>query len=459
VAGVRGLLAALARGASEPSPTALATATAAALVAIAGVVSADSLWLAAIGHTIVETASIPTGVPYAAADSSGWPNALVLSEVWVYLLDSGLGAHGLLLAQIAAVAACFTLVGLDMQRGGATGASAGAALLFLVPPAFSSLVAIRVQLFSLPLFALLALLLRTETRAPSRRIWLLVPLIALWSNLHGAVLVGFAAVGAYLLLERVRRAPATALGVLVACAAALCLTPALLRTPEYFQGVLENEAARRGVGLWARLSLTTPVDIVLVAGAIILVAVALKARPSPWELAVIAGLALLTARTGRSGIWLLLFAAVPAARAIPLRENVRPRVAAAALAVLGGVVGVGLVRGPLTTGAGDRLVAEAVTEAAGTPILADPLLGEQVALAGGKIWVGNPLDAFALADQRLYLDWIEGSPDGDDGLAHSPRVVFVQPGGDAQARLARRGDFREADRDANAVLYVRTGSP
>ena len=67
-----------------------------------------------------------------------------------------------------------------------------------MPACFGPIVAIRGQLFSLPLFAACALLLRAETREPSRRIWLLVPLLALWGNLHGAVLTGAAVAGAYL---------------------------------------------------------------------------------------------------------------------------------------------------------------------------------------------------------------------------------------------------------------------
>ena len=66
------------------------------------------------------------------------------------------------------------------------------ALLLLLPACFGPIVAIRGQLFSLPLFAVCVLLLRAETREPSRRIWLLVPLLALWGNLHGAVLTGAA---------------------------------------------------------------------------------------------------------------------------------------------------------------------------------------------------------------------------------------------------------------------------
>jgi hypothetical protein len=443
------------RSAVAPTSTVLAAATAAALVALVGIIAADSLWLAALGEEIVESGAIPAGVPYAAADSSGWPNVLVLAELIFYVLAAALGEHGLLLAQTAAVAACFIVVGRDMRRAGATDSGAGALLLLLIPAAFPALVAVRVQLFSLPLFALLALLLRAEARTPSRRIWLLVPLLALWANLHGAVLVGLAAAGAYLLLERVRVSPATALAALAASAASVCLTPALLRTPEYFVGVLESEAARRGAGLWEQLSPTSLLGAIFIAGATVVLFLALKARPAPWELAVLAGLAIMSVRTERSGIWLLLFAAVPAAAAVQVRGRVRSGIAGALGAVLGVLVVAGLVQGAVYTGAGDRLLTAARNEAAGTPILADPLVSEQLALAGVTIWIGNPLDAFRREQQRLYLDWTMGLPAGDRALAHAPRAVLVQLGSDAQVRLAAGDVFREAARDARSVLYVR----
>ena len=128
------------------------------------------------------------------------------------------------------------------------------ALLLLVPACFGPIVAIRGQLFSLPLFAVCVLLLRSETREPSRRIWLLVPLLALWGNLHGAVLTGAAVAGAYLIFERGRKRPGESVAVMAASALALCANPALWNTPAYVLGVMQNEAARQAIGLWAPLS-------------------------------------------------------------------------------------------------------------------------------------------------------------------------------------------------------------
>ena len=50
----------------------------------------------------------------------------------------------------------------------------------------------RAQVLSQLLFVTLFLLLVAESRRPSRRVALVVPLLVLWANLHGAVVVGAA---------------------------------------------------------------------------------------------------------------------------------------------------------------------------------------------------------------------------------------------------------------------------
>jgi hypothetical protein len=127
-----------------------------------------------------------------------------------------------------------------------------------------------------------------------------------------------------------------------------------------------------------------------------------------------------------------------------------------ALLIMVGLVVLGIVQGPHRAGAGRMLLRQALAEAAGTPILAESQLGEQVALAGGRVWLSNPIDAFRHRDQRIYVDWLQGEREGDAALAHAPRVVLARPGGPAQRRLARLPAFREIARDDGAVLYVRT---
>ena len=245
--------------AAVPSPSSrltwLSLAFCAGVCALASTIGADARWLAALGREIASLGSIPVGVPYAAAPSAGWVNVPVLGELTFHWLHAIGGDRGLLLAQLVATAASLALLAADMRARGAPDGARAVVLVAVLFAALPSFVVVRGQLFSLVLFSLTVVMLRAEARAPSRRIWLLVPLFALWSNLHGAVLVGLATAAAYLVFDRIRREPLVAVGVLLASTGALFLTPALLDSGAYYLGVMQSEAALRGEGLWAPVGL------------------------------------------------------------------------------------------------------------------------------------------------------------------------------------------------------------
>jgi hypothetical protein len=433
----------------------LVAAFGAILAALAGTIGADARWLSALGEIIVRRGSIPDGIPWASAPSRGWHNVPVLAELIFRGLTSAAGSRGLLAAQIVAVGSAFAILAWDARRSGAGELEGSLALLIAAIGSLPVLLIVRSQVFSVLLFPVLIVLLRAEARTPTRRIWLLVPLVALWSNLHGAVLVGLAVAAAYLIFDRARIQPLVAGAVLAASALAVCATPALEHTPEYYSRLLRNEAARRGEGLWAPLSLTSGFDVLLIATAVGLLVLALRARPALWELVAMAGLAVLTVKTARSGAWLLFVAAAPAARSLrfdPSRDDRRGSVFVLAAAVA--LVVFGVVRGPLPSGSGKSLLADALRRARGTPILAESVAAEQVAAAGGRVWMSNPLDAFSSHDQRLYLDWLAGRPSGDPALRNA-RVVLVMRGDAPAKRLRHSSAFRQAAHDAKAVIFVR----
>ena len=145
-------------------------------------------------------------------------------------------------------------------------------------------------------------------------------------------------------------------------AIAMCATPAVAKTPHYYAAVMTSEAAKRGYGLWAPLSLRAGFDVVLIAVALPLLVAFIWARPRAWELAAAAGLAGLTVHAGRDGVWLLLFLAPPAAKAIRLRANAHEAVVPAIALVLVVVGALAFLRGPSSAGASDRLVLEAIGE-------------------------------------------------------------------------------------------------
>jgi hypothetical protein len=444
---------------SRLAPNAVLVASVAlvlALAALLGRVGADARWLAALGHVIASRHTIPAGVPFAAEPTAHWPNVLVLAELIFNGLDRALGDRGLMLAQLLAVVLALGVLARDARAEGAEAVGIGAALLVAGVGALPSLAIARVQLFSLVLFPVVVSLLRSQTRSPSRAIWWAVPLLALWSNLHGAALLGLGLVLAYLALDRGRRQPLLAVGVGAASLLAMCLTPALLRTPAYYGGVLTNLAAQRGEGLWGPLSLSSPLDLVLLAAALVLGVRMWRARPALWEWIVIAALALLTVRADRDGVWLLFMLVAPAARVLHPERSMRALAPVAAVASVAGLA-LALAHGPAPSGASGRLVAGAVALAHGSPVLADGSIDEQVALAGGRIWAGDPIDAFSHPVQAAYLDWLSGDAAGRSALAPAVRVVLVGRGTPTQTLMSRTPSFIRAGTDGSAIMYERAG--
>ncbi len=450
----------------EPRPqssrlTWLAVALGAGACALLGSIGADARWLAALGRTILEQGSIPSGVPYAAAPSVDWVNVPVLGELVFHALQVVGGDRGFLVAQLIAVTAALTLLALGMRALGAPDAASAVVLILVFFAAVPSFLIVRAQLFSLVLFCAALLLLRAESRRPSRRVWLLVPLIVLWANLHGGVLVGLAIAAAYLVLGRARREPVVAASVLAACCAALFLTPALLDSGHYYLGVLRSEAAQRGEGLWAPLSVGNPFDVLFIVLAIPLLVFAFRSGSRVWELACIAAFAGLTLHAGRNSVWLLCFIAAPAAHGLGKRFlgdfSVSPRTLVLCAWVPAAFLVLGLLQTPQQYGAGERVRSEAARLAAGKPILADGIDAEQLALDGRRVWIANPLDAFSRRDQRLYLDWLDANPAGD-ALLREATAVVVARGSKPQQRLDRDRSFRRAALDARAAIYVRVPS-
>lgn len=440
----------------------LAVAAVSTLCASMTAVGADARWLAALGRTIIHAGSIPTAVPYAAAPVRDWVNVPVLAELVFHWLEALGGDRGLLLAHAVAVTVALAVVMRDMRAAGAPDAARALVIAGIPFAAISSMFIARSQLFSLAFFSVALLLLRREARQPSWRIWLLVPLMALWSNLHGAVLVGVAVAGAYLLLERIRTARWTALAVFAASIGALFATPALGRTGAYYVGVLQSEPAVERWGLWAPLSLGNPLDVIFIPIGLALLILALIGRPKAWECVALALLVASTVQVGRNSIWLVLFVATPAAVGLARTRlrNIKPArrsVHAFAWCLPLSLLVLGLARPPLQTVATERLRAEAAALAGPSPILADGADAEQLALDGRLVWMANPIDAFQRSEQRLYLNWLDGSPAGDRILLNRD-VVLVRIASEPQRRLARQRAFREVARDSGAVLYARRGA-
>jgi hypothetical protein len=390
---------------------------------------------------------LPKSIAYATALTGDWHDVAALGQLvfWASYHAFG-GLRGLVVAQTIAAAIAFGALahGLSREtsRGGVLAVSA-----IVLAGSLAAVMVTAAALFSLAFFAVLLALLES---GPTRRsIWWSVPLLALWGNLHGGVLAGWALLACYLVFSRGRREPGLVILVLAAATVALGANPSFWHTPDYYRGVFQSEVAQRGDGLWAPLGFG-PLDLLSILAAVGLGALVLRRwdRIGLWEIVAIVGLVAATVHVARNGVSLLFVAAYPAARGLQIRSP-SPRLVAAAAAVFAVGAVAALARGPADPGS-KRL---AHIAAQGRPVvLADAILGQQVVLVGGRVWVENPIDAFRRSDQSLYLDWLAGRPSGDKAAGHAD-FVLVRPTSAAGRRAARDSRLTRVSRTADAVLY------
>jgi hypothetical protein len=415
----------------------LVPAFVAALASVA-TIGADLRWLAALGATISH-GSVPRQLPFATASTTGWHDVPVLAELTLHWFDAALGEAGLVLVQVLAVAGGFAALVVGLRRASTPAAALIVGALAVIG-CLPDVLIVRGQLFSVLLLPVLLLVL---DRSP-QRLWIVLPLLAIWSNLHGSVLVGLALVELHVLLAR-----RDAWRVAVLAPFAVCATTQLWHTPAYYWGVSQNVAAKQGVGVWAPLG-TSVADLLVVCVALALAAVAVAGRRSwrLWEAVAAAGLVAATVHAARFGTWLVLVLTYPAARALaPARPRTVPAVALA-IPLVAAVLGIALAR----HSHGGRHAARAA--ATGAPVLAETIPAEEVELAGGRIWVADPIDAFRTRDQRTYLDWLRGRPGGREAVAHASLVLVVD--GSAAARAAARDPrlARVAAQDGDTLYRV-----
>ena len=130
------------------------------------------------------------------ASGHRWRDHEWLAEVVMAFVYNAAGVAGLKLWKLACTAAALLFVA---DTAALTGAPPTIQLVILFAAACGFLLQaqFRPQVFSLVLLgALLALLARDNYRR-SARLWLAVPLMALWANLHGGFFIGIAALALY----------------------------------------------------------------------------------------------------------------------------------------------------------------------------------------------------------------------------------------------------------------------
>lgn len=219
-------------------------------------------WLTLLGGREIHARGIPRTDELAViTHGQQWIDQQWLAQVFFWNVTRLGGIRLDLLVTVALLVAPLVLAVRFARRRGASPISIVPFLALTALPLTSFL---RAQLFSQLLFVVLLALLARESREPSRRVFLVVPLLVAWANLHGAVVVGAALVALLGACELVARRPWPRAAVLLT-APWLCLvaTPYGLDTLGYYKATLANPVLRQTESEWASATFTNRYGIVL----------------------------------------------------------------------------------------------------------------------------------------------------------------------------------------------------
>jgi len=186
-----------------------------------------------------------------------WVDQQWLGQLFFYGLYAAGGVKLALLGHALAASLAFGGAIVFARRRGASVRSIG----WLTPPTLFLLIwgswNARAQSLALGLFVAVVWLLIADSRAHSRRVFLVLPLLVLWANVHGSAITGALLVvlaGLTYAFER-RRQPRRqwlprAAVLCTAPIACLFASPYLLSLPGYYHRVLFNSAFRDYVIEW-----------------------------------------------------------------------------------------------------------------------------------------------------------------------------------------------------------------
>jgi hypothetical protein len=369
----------------------VAAVAAVGLIVLIGVQYAfrQDAWLALVAGREVWQHGIPHHDTLAALTAGReWIDQQWLAQLTLYGLFK---AGGLALVAITYAALVAGSLAAAAALGGRLGASARAQTWLFAPCALLVLLApVRTQPLAYPLFVATVYLLARDSRAHSRRVYLTLPLLVLWANVHGSATLGAALVA----LRGVTLLPsARARGAALVLATPLCLlvTPYGLDTATYYRETLFEHDFTRLVSEWKPV---TSAAIAAIPFFIILVATVVSLyrdhrRLTTWELIAVAVLFASAAFALRNVVWLalglLLLPAlhVPAGDARRTREGLR-RALAATICAAGAVLAV------LTMTRGDRYFETGHAQGALNAVIAEARRHPGLAI---------------FADER-YADWL-----------------------------------------------------
>jgi hypothetical protein len=223
-----------------------------------GLVGSDT-WLALLGGRYVSENWIPHHDSLAIwSDGTRWVDQQWLGQLVMYGEHAAGGLRLVLVAHLLVLIGSLALALTFARRSGGSARSVGVIGTAAALVALQSSAA-RTQALAYPLFIALFWLLSAQVKRPGARVFLALPLLVLWANIHGSAVLGAGLVVAWSCAELIRAGRRPGLGrkrvraVALAVAAPLCLlvSPYGLDLVGYYHDVLGADAFRDVVTEWS----------------------------------------------------------------------------------------------------------------------------------------------------------------------------------------------------------------
>jgi hypothetical protein len=260
-----------------------------------------------------------------------WVDQQWLAQLFLYGLERVGGLRLVLFAHAVLATAGLTAAALLARRRGASARSVTWLMLPVLVAYFPGASVARPQSLTYLLFVALLALLIADEDDPSRRVFLTLPILVLWANLHGSVVLAVAVVSGYGLLALVRglrRDTRTervrALVLTLAPVVCVFISPYALDLPAYYREILVSGGFSTYVTEWAPTTLTpiTAPFYLLVIGGVWLLGRS-RGRVSAFQALLFVGLALLAFEAFRNMVWLALAGIIVLPRLV---DELRPAV-------------------------------------------------------------------------------------------------------------------------------------
>lgn len=432
----------------------------------------DTYWHIAAGRWMLDNASVLRIDPFSYTFAGHrWQTHEWLAECAMALAYMGAGWSGVVLLFAVAAALTAGLLAYHLARK-LSGLTLALTLLLGLSCAAGSLLA-RPHLLALPLLELWTaglLIAREKSRAPS---WLLLPVMALWANLHASFLLGLGLVFVFALEAVLEEADyAAALrrwGIFIA----LSLLAAML-TPYGFAGLifpfkLAAMPSLYLIGEWQPTDFRQLQPLAIAVGAALYALLTRGARIKPLRVLLLLGLLYLALIQVRHhmlvGIIGALILAEPLAQGEPAEKSRLSWSASAALMLLLAVLGGVRLMMPIVRGDGASTPASAFAhvpeELAKAPVLNDYAFGGYLIFNGVRPYIDSRAELYGEKFLAHYARLV--SPDkqalGETLDKYKVRWTIFTAGNPAVGAMDATAGWHRLYADRWAVVHVRDGEP